>query len=112
MEIRLIDPPREFNVGQSAVQLCHTADIQLEAEEQVTFMRPSGAEYDVVAKPWGFYATPSINGRLETFGFRVALARGRDHGKRFVMLLERGFENDFELYLDSEDLEVEMWLSP
>jgi hypothetical protein len=111
MEIRVIDPPREFRVRNSGARLSHAADIRLEPEELVTFTRLSGAEYDVVAKPWGFYATPSINGRLETFGFRVALARGRSHDKRFILLLERGYERDFESYLESEDLEVESWLS-
>jgi hypothetical protein len=111
MEIHLIDPPREFSVGNMGATLFQTADIRLDPQEQVTFMRVSGAEYDVVAKSWGYYATPSINGRLETFGFRVALARGRHHGKRFILLLERGYESDFESYLEAEDLEVETWIT-
>ena len=49
--------------------------IALAPDEQVTFTTEAGGEYDVTRKSWGFYATPSINGRLKTFGLRAALVR-------------------------------------
>jgi hypothetical protein len=50
----------------------------------------SGAEYDVAAKDWGFYATPSLNGRLQQFGLRGVLIRNRGTGRYFVLLVEPG----------------------
>jgi hypothetical protein len=34
-----------------------------------------GKEYDVAKKDWGFYATPSMNGRLKKFGFKTAIVK-------------------------------------
>ena len=70
--------PREFSV--KGVNLRHSADIKLAPDEMVTFQTESGAEFDVATKDWGFYATPSTNGRLKSFGFKphwfIAQARG------------------------------------
>ena len=34
-------------------------------------------EYDIVKKNWGFYATPSINGRLIKFGYKTCLIKNK-----------------------------------
>lgn len=107
MKIELRDPPREFTAG--SVQLRDSAAIELEPREQVTFVTPSGGEYDVARTAWGFYATPSLNGRLPSFGLRGALARNAED-KYFVLLVERGFEDDFERYCDAEEISVVAWL--
>ena len=39
--------------------------IYLKSDEQVTFKCEKGSEYDVTKKEWGYYATPSLNGRLK-----------------------------------------------
>src|SRR5204863_5563233 len=76
MKLALTDPPREFGVGTGgAVRLKDCAHIALEPDEQVTFQTESGGEYDVVRKSWGFYATPSLNGRLERFNLRAVLVK-------------------------------------
>jgi hypothetical protein len=107
MKVNLLDPPRAFRAGSLELQDC--ARIELEPHEQVTFVTREGAEYDVARTPWGFYATPSLNGRLPSFGLRATLARNSD-GKYFVLLVERGFEADFDAYCETESITVVAWL--
>jgi hypothetical protein len=110
MDIRKIEPPREFEVGfpEHRVSLKDCARIELSADEQVTFTTPNGGEYDVVRKSWGFYATPSMNGRLVRFGFRSVLVRNRA-GQLFLLLVEKGQENQFEEYKTREQLSIVCW---
>lgn len=103
-------PPRLFTVG--ADQNIHLKDcgrIKLEPEEQVTFTTESGAEYDVTRKSWGFYATPSTNGRLKRFNLRAVLVKNRLQ-QYYVLLVETGKEPSFQEYVASERLTVLCWL--
>ena len=104
-------PPREFNAGGLAkpIVIKDCGRIELAPDEQVTFLGSSGAEYDVARKPWGFYATPSLNGRLKQFGLRPALVKSPS-GKYYVFLRESGKEKEFHDYIASEQLEVVCWL--
>jgi hypothetical protein len=109
MKLILIDPPREFKAGSSII-LKDCAHIELQAEEQVTFLTETGAEYDVTRKSWGYYATPSLNGRLYSNGFKTALAKNVISGRYFVMLVESAKQNLFLEYLGSEDMTLVEWL--
>jgi hypothetical protein len=100
-------PPREFQVG--SITLRHCADVELEPDEQITLVSGSGTEYDIVRKPWGYYATPSTNRRLAEHGLRAALAANLD-GRVALLLVERGHENEFEAYLSAERMRVVAWL--
>jgi hypothetical protein len=84
-------------------------NLRLEPDEQVTFITASGAEYDIAAKDWGFYATPSLNGRLVQFGLRGVLIRNRLTGRYFMLLVERGREPEFDNYCIQEYLTVIAW---
>lgn len=108
MKIDRLDPPRDFSV--KGVTISHTADIHLAEDQMVTFKTPSGAEYDVAAKEWGFYATPSTNGRLKNHGFRTALSRNRETGLRYVLLVEVTKMDAFEAYCREQNMVVENWL--
>lgn len=104
-------PPRLFKVGNSVkfdMQDCGV--LRLEPDEQVTLVTESGAEYDVARKDWGFYATPSLNGRLEQFGLRGVLIKNRGTGRYFILLVERGREAQFDAYCEQENLAVIDWL--
>jgi hypothetical protein len=104
-------PPRPFQVGQGGkITISDCGKIQLNSNEQVTFILPSGAEYDVTRKEWGFYATPSLNGRLEQFGLRGVLIKNRVTGRFFVLLVEKGKEAGFEDYCRAENLVAVAWL--
>lgn len=105
------DPPRRFPVGNTVkfdMKDCGT--LRLEPDEQVTFATPAGLEYDVARKDWGFYATPSLNGRLQEFGLRTVLVRNTLTGRYFVLLVERGREAAFEAYNEQECLEIVAWM--
>jgi hypothetical protein len=104
-------PPRLFKVGNAVkfdMKDCGT--LRLEPDEQVTLVTGAGAEYDVARKDWGFYATPSLNGRLEQFGLRGVLIKNRGTGRYFILLVERGREALFDAYCEQENLAVIAWL--
>lgn len=104
-------PPRAFQVGpQGQITIFDCGKIELQPNEQVTFTLPEGVEYDVTRKDWGFYATPSLNGRLEQFGLRGVLIKNRGTGRFFVLLVEKGKEPAFEEYCRAENLEAVAWL--
>jgi hypothetical protein len=104
-------PPRTFTVGNAVkFEMRDCGSVRLAADEQVTFKTETGAEYDVARKDWGFYATPSLNGRLEQFGLRGVLIRNTSTGRYFVLLVERGREPSFEAYLRQESCVVVCWL--
>lgn len=110
MHIQKNEPPRSFQAGRTVpIQLKDCAHISLEPDEQVTFVTPSGGEYDVVRKSWGFYATPSLNWRLANFRLRSALVRNPD-GRFYLLLVEHGKEVDFDQYIQREKYQIVLWL--
>lgn len=104
-------PPRLFSGGwrTSKIVLRDCGTIRLEPDEQVTFVTDTGSEYDVARKSWGFYATPSLNARLPEHGLRGVLVMNRI-GRVFLLLVERGHENEFEAYVSAEEQRVITWL--
>lgn len=111
MKIEIADPPRRFSVGRGAepIVLSDCGSVHAGPDEQLTFRVPSGREYDVCRKEWGFYATPSTNGRLKRFGWRTALVRN-DAGAVYVMLVEPERMAAFEAYCAAESQRVLVWL--
>jgi hypothetical protein len=110
MKFQPKQPPREFEVGfdnKGIIRDCGT--IQLAPDEQITFVTEDGKEYDVTRKDWGFYAGPSLNGRLANFNLRAVLVKNRI-GRYFVLLVERGKEESFNRYVAGEPLEIVVWL--
>lgn len=104
------DPPRRYTVGWGTpFEMSDCGTVALEPDEQVTFVTPGGAEYDVARKSWGFYATPSLNARLQGFGLRAVLVKNRI-GRFFVLLVEQGHEPEFDTYVAEEELELVCWL--
>jgi hypothetical protein len=111
MRFRPKDPPRTFRVGRAReVEISHCADVELDPDQQVTFTATSGSEFDVVRKDWGYYATPSLNGRLRDHGLRAVLVRGDRDGRMYLLLVERGREGAFDRYVDRHELRIVSWL--
>ena len=105
------DPPRSFPVGNAAkFDMKDCGSVALDPDEQLTFTTEGGAAYDVARKDWGFYATPSLNGRLEQFGLRGVLIKNRGTGRYFVLLVEKNHESSFDAYCRQENLAVIAWL--
>jgi hypothetical protein len=104
-------PPRRFTVGNTVkFEMRDCGSVHLQPDEQVTFVTEAGGEFDVARKDWGYYATPSLNGRLESFGLRAVLIRNTMTDRYFVLLVERGKESSFLEYLAQEQCEIISWL--
>ena len=111
MRFTAIDPPRVFEVGHGGrTQMKDCGRLELQPDEQVTFVTESGAEYDVARKSWGYYATPSLNGRLRAHGFKTALVRSSVSGGYFVLLVELLRVREFQAYVGTENLSLIEWL--
>ncbi len=105
------DPPRTFTVGRdNDITLSDCGAVTLAPDEQVTFLTPGGGEYDVARKDWGYYATPSLNARLKSFGLRGALMKNTLSERFFVALVEQDKEDSFRAYCEKEALTVVAWL--
>jgi hypothetical protein len=103
-------PPRSFCVGVSqSIEIKDCGTVQLDFDEQVTFVTETGSEYDVVRKDWGYYATPSLNGRLPQHGLRPALMANAA-GRYYIVLVEVGREERFAEYVAEEKQRVVRWL--
>jgi hypothetical protein len=111
MKIKLNDPPRVFRVGfGEPIELKDCAHVHLAPDEQITFITQGGSEYDVVRKSWGYYATPSLNGRLKQFGLRAVLVKSDHTGKYNIFLLEKGKDPEFYRYLELQGHRVIAWM--
>ena len=103
-------PPREYQVGvESQITIKDCGSVLLEENEQITFLTSEGKEYDVARKDWGFYATPSMNGRLKNFGFKTALVKN-SFGMYYIMLVDKNMISEFQNYLKEEKQSIEQWL--
>ena len=110
MNITKNTPPREFEVGlDHKYTLKDCARIDLETNELVTFKTEGGGDYDVARKEWGYYATPSTNGRLKNFGFKTALVKNRNN-QFYIFLLEQGKEEPLHEYVKKEAMQIICWL--
>lgn len=106
MNIDEKSPPRTFEIGaKEKITISHMANIELESNEQVTFVGVLGSEVDVVKKEWGYYMTPSINKRLSSFGLKTFLVQN-SRGNIFVMTVEPGGKDKFQEYLDFTNQKV------
>lgn len=110
MNIEAINPPRTFPVGYHDLRLAHVATIALEPDELITFTSEPGREYDVVRKDWGYYATPSLAGRLRSFGFRAAVMRNKNTRHCFVVLVDETRIAAWQDYMTVEQQELVLWL--
>ena len=110
MRFERTDPMRVFQVGlDQQISISDCGRVSLEPDEQVTFVTQAGKEHDFVAKNWGFYATPSINGRLADQGFKTALVKS-SFGKYYIMVVDPDKMADFNAYLKIERHEIAEWL--
>lgn len=105
------EPARQFTVGRGGdIVISDCGTVELQPDEQVTFVTENGSEFDVARKDFGYYATPSLNGRLPTHGLRPALVRNAVSDHYFVLLVEPAAEDRYRDYLRHEALDHLMWL--
>lgn len=107
MKVKPKSPPRKFNVKD--ITLSHVANIELEADELVTFKGSNEKEFDFTAKNWGFYVTGSTNGRLKNAGYRTLIAENKD-GLRYILSYEKEKEEQFNCYMTEQDMKIIAYL--
>ncbi|EQB34421.1 hypothetical protein M947_11100 [Sulfurimonas hongkongensis] len=103
----LKEKPRTFEVNN--IQIKDFGKIILEKNEMVSFKTNSNKEYDFVAKEWGFYATPSINGRLKKEGFKTALVKN-SFKKYYINVVDIDKMDSFLKYLKQENSSIVEWM--
>ncbi|MAV94398.1 hypothetical protein OAK21_06335 [Pseudomonadota bacterium] len=104
------DKPRKFVVGvDQDIELSDFGEVFLDPDEQITFNDAHGNEYDVCKKDWGYYATPSLNGRLQSFNFFSALVMNKSTQKKYIMLVHHDKLDLFNKYIANEDQEIIFW---
>ena len=110
MKVKPIEPRRAFKVGHPGqeIELYHVMDLELGVDEQVTLTTSDGKELDVCRKSWGYYATPSLNGRLASFGYRSCLVNSGD--KRYVQVVESERMDEYLAYVVEQGMEIVAWL--
>lgn len=109
MELTMNDPPRTYEVGVNAVKIKDCARIELKPNEQVTFVTEKGNEYDVARTEFGYYATPSLNGRLCEQGLKALMVKNQT-GRFYILLVEDGKEDALTSYLSSEQMKIICWM--
>lgn len=107
MKISIPPSCRKFSVNGNDINDC--GKIFLNSNEMVSFVTSSKKEFDFTAKEWGFYATPSINGRLVEQGFRTAIVENTS-GRIFIMVVDKDSMDLFEDYCIKEGQVVRQWL--
>jgi RNase P/RNase MRP subunit p29 len=111
MKLELKESPRSFVVGiDGGIEIKDMGSVYLAPNEQLTFVTDEGARFDFVRKSWGYYATPSINGRLVQEGFKTALVEN-EAGRIYVLVIEAGMMQHFEEYCRIEGQKILQWLN-
>ena len=110
MKLKLKKKPRTFFPrGDKKIKIEDLGDIELMPNEQVTFVKESGARFDFVSKNWGFYATPSLNDRLKNEGFKTAMVEN-SKGSIYIMVVEIKKLKLFQEYCNMENQKILEWL--
>ena len=107
MKTDFLGKPRAFHIGEITIH--DQGKVQLEPDELISFKQSNDKEMDVVAKSWGFYATPSMNGRLKQEGFKTALVRNETR-RFFIMVVDIDKMDNFLNYLKDEKQTLVEWL--
>jgi hypothetical protein len=107
MKIKISKKPRIFTIKD--IQIKDYGKIKLDTNEMISFITESGKEYDFVAKDWGFYMTPSINGRLKREGFKIAIVKN-EAGKIYIMAVEKEKKVQFKKYCSNQKQKILNWI--
>lgn len=110
MKVDFREYARIFRVGpRKEIEIKDWGKILLSPDEQITFVTENAAEYDIVRKDWGFYATPSTNDRLVRHGFSTVVVKSTED-KFYIFLIEKGREREFQDYVAREGHTLVIWL--
>ena len=111
MKTFFLKKPREYEVGiKSKTIIKDVGKINLDSDEQITFVDSSDNEYDLAKKNWGYYATPSINKRLKKFNYKTALVKNNETDLFYIMIVYDKKINEFNKYISADSMEIVCWL--
>tara|TARA_B100000787_G_scaffold164740_1_gene147789 strand:+ start:6770 stop:7120 length:351 start_codon:yes stop_codon:yes gene_type:complete len=110
VEVKISKNPRIFKVGEdNKISIKEVGFLHLNDNEQITLVNENKKNYDFVKKSWGYYATPSINGRLKKEGFKTALVKNKSN-KYYIMVVDNKKLRDFKNYCKTEKQKVIEWI--
>ena len=111
MKTFFLKKSREYEVGiKSKTIIKDVGKINLDSDEQITFVDSSENEYDLAKKNWGYYATPSINKRLKKFNYKTALVKNNQTDLFYVMIVCNNKIKEFNKYISADSMEIVCWL--
>jgi 2-polyprenyl-3-methyl-5-hydroxy-6-metoxy-1,4-benzoquinol methylase len=106
MKIYKNSPSRIFRVGfDNKILIRDCGKIFLKNDEIVTFSDKNNNEYDIGKKSWGYYATPSINGRLKNNNFHSYLIKNI-YEKIYLMIVHNSKQLNFNKYINDNHLKI------
>ena len=106
--MKIIKKNRIFKVGNN-IKLNNVADIYLKSNELIT-LKDKKKEFDITKKSWGYYATPSIDKRLNKNGYLTAIIKNKNTKNIFVVLVDKNKKKLFLKYIKKENIKVLKWL--
>ncbi len=76
----------------------------------ITLVSPEKSNVDITKKNWGYYVTPSVNGRLLDEGFKTAVVKNTS-GQIYVLVVHQDKMSLFKDYIKEENMMIIDWLS-
>ena len=110
VKIKISKKPRIFKVGEeNKIKIKEVGFVYLKNNEQITIINENKKKYDFVKKSWGYYATPSVNGRLKNEGFKTALVKN-SFNKYYIMVVDQKKIKIFRNYCKKENQTIIEWM--
>ena len=104
-ENHIIFDINEKNISSDYNMKNKSYNIKIKEDEQYTFIDTNNNEYDVACKEWGFYVTPSFQGRCKKFGLRPVLINTSE-----VKLVDKNKLNEFKKFINKNNIKNIEWL--
>tara|TARA_B110000971_G_scaffold221989_1_gene272287 strand:- start:735 stop:1082 length:348 start_codon:yes stop_codon:yes gene_type:complete len=107
--MRIIKKNKNFKVKNNKIN--KTGDIILKNNELVSFIENKKKnEYDIVKKNWGYYVSSSINNRLKSNNFKIALIKN-EQDKFFLCAVDSQKLDVFKNYIKKDNQKIVKWLN-
>lgn len=108
VRISLKKKPRKYKVGlNNLITIKDVGNISLKKDEQITFLF-NKQKYDFTHKEWGFYISQSINGRVKSEKFKIALVKN-SLNKYYMMAVALNKKSLFLSYCKKEKQKIIKW---
>lgn len=108
VRINLKKKPRKYKVGfNNLITIKDIGNISLNKDEQITFLF-NKQKYDFTRKEWGFYISQSINRRVKSERFKIALVKN-SLNKYYMMAVAINKKKLFLRYCKNEKQKIIKW---